>query len=144
MKAPKKSSGPLGLPLLKLPKALRDVIHNARTSVRDFEKRMKEAQVEPTGSNTRRNRLIDAEQQACAVLAYGRMAYRTVEHALSCDVPHHPKPIALPGFESETIRGAVRDLAAIIKDLDEGWTDLAKSDAEKLRDRLALVFEIPK
>lgn len=93
--------------------------------------------------------MLDAEYQACAILAYGRMVYRTIERALPEEsgiaaATSRPKPIALPGLESETIRGAVKDLAEIIRAIDEGWPRSAKEDAERLQARLCAIFEIPK
>lgn len=129
----------------KLPSLLpsqRSFIAAVRRAAEDYGRSCREAAAEPTGSSTRRNRLLDAHTHACTILATGRWLFRVTERDLATG-PFNPAPIAMPGSESAQITDAVRSLRSILESLDDDAIEEAKSAVENLRARLCDTFGIP-
>ena len=131
------------LPLL--PKSLRDRLAMARRSLKSYSDSLREAQAEPTGSNTRRNRIIGANNEAISAAVDVLHLFRHTEHALATEPCYKPAPFIIPGTVCATeFDRAVADIRSIVADLEWNNPEHARATAVALLGRLSDTFGLPR
>lgn len=131
------------LPLL--PKSLCERLAMARRSLRCYSDSLREAQAEPTGSSTRQNRLIGANNEAISAAVDVLHLFRHTEHCLAPGPCYAPAPFIIPGTVCATeFNRAVADIRSIVADLESGDAGHARATAVALLGRLSNTFGLPR